>query len=126
MGDGIEPEAEIGSAAYTRRVPRKRMAASVLFTDGQGRFLVCEPTYKRVLDCPGGAVEAEESPLLAAGREVKEELGLAVEPDRLLAVDYVPPMQDRTEGVVLVFDGGVLSREQTDVIVPNTPAVKCD
>lgn len=46
-------EVGIGSPEYTARLPRKRMAATVLFTDEQGRFMVCDPTYKQVLDCPG-------------------------------------------------------------------------
>ena len=65
---------------------------------------------------PGGAVERDESPRQAAVREVKEELGLAVEPGRLLAVDWVPPRPERSGGLVTVFDGGVLSAEQVDGI----------
>ena len=50
---------------------RKRMAATVLFTDAQGRVLVVEPTYKPRWELPGGAVERDESPWRAAGREVE-------------------------------------------------------
>ncbi len=57
-------------------------------------------------------MEADESPYAAAVREVAEELGLRVRPDRLLVVDWVPPQPDRTEGLMLVFDGGMLPSEQ--------------
>jgi ADP-ribose pyrophosphatase YjhB (NUDIX family) len=70
----------------------------VLFTDGVGRVLICEPTYKEVWEAPGGAVEEGESPREAAAREVKEELGLVVEPGRLLGLDYVPALDGRTRG----------------------------
>jgi 8-oxo-dGTP diphosphatase len=96
------------SADYTATLPRKRMGAAVLFSDGAGRVLLVEPTYKPYWEIPGGAVEADESPRDAAVRELKEELGLACSPGRLLAVDWVPPRQGRTEGLMLVFDGGVL------------------
>lgn len=91
---------------------RKRMAATVLYFDAAGRVLIVEPTYVPYWELPGGAVEADESPYAAACREVHEELGLSRPAGRLLAVDWVPPRPDRTEGVVLVFDGGELSADE--------------
>lgn len=107
---------DIGSAEHTRSIPRKRSAATVVFTDAAGRVLLCEPTYKQVWEAPGGAVEADESPRDAAVREVCEELGLVVEPGRMVAVDYVPPIEGRTEGLIFVYDGGRLTDEQAAAI----------
>jgi 8-oxo-dGTP pyrophosphatase MutT (NUDIX family) len=94
---------------HTATLPRKRMAATVLYFDDDGRVLIVEPTYTDHWELPGGAVEADESPHAAACREVREELGVALPVGRLLAVDWVPPQRGRTESVVIVFDGGVLS-----------------
>lgn len=69
---------------------------------------------------PGGAVEADESPYDAAVRELKEELGLSVVPGRLLVVDWVPPRTDRTDGIMLVYDGGVL--DPTKAVEIHLPA----
>jgi 8-oxo-dGTP pyrophosphatase MutT (NUDIX family) len=88
------------------------MAATVLYFDDAGRVLVVEPTYKPYWELPGGAVDADESPYAAALREVREELALSRPVGRLLAVDWVPPRPDRTEGLVMVFDGGVLSADE--------------
>lgn len=107
---------DIGSAEHTRSIPRKRSAATVVFTDEVGRVLLCEPTYKQVWEAPGGAIEADESPRDGAVREVREELGLVVEPGRLVAVDYVPPIEGRTEGLIFVYDGGGLTDEQAAAI----------
>lgn len=41
-------------------------------------------------------------------RELKEDLGLSVTPGRLLAANWVPPRAGRTEGLMFVYDGGVL------------------
>jgi 8-oxo-dGTP diphosphatase len=87
---------------FTATLPRKRMAAAVLLSDALG---------------PGGTVEADESPYAAAVRELKEELDLAVQPGRLLVIDWVPPQPDRTEGLMMVFDGAVLTPEQTAQIL---------
>lgn len=43
-------------------------------------------------------------------------LALPVQPGRLLALDWVPPRPHRTEGLMMVFDGGILTPEQTTQI----------
>jgi 8-oxo-dGTP pyrophosphatase MutT (NUDIX family) len=98
---------------FTATLPRKRMGAAALLSDDQGRVLLVEPTYKDYWEIPGGTVEADESPYAAVVRELEEELGLPVRVDRLLVTDWVPPRRGRTEGLMLVFDGGTLTSEQT-------------
>jgi 8-oxo-dGTP pyrophosphatase MutT (NUDIX family) len=98
---------------YVAGLARKRMAAGVVFRDREGRVLLVEPSYKPNWEIPGGAVEADESPWAAATRELGEELGWDRPPGRLLVVDHVRPQDSRPEGVVFVFDGGVL--DETDL-----------
>jgi 8-oxo-dGTP diphosphatase len=108
---------------YVASLARKRMAATAFFRDEQGRVLVVNPVYKPVWDLPGGAAEADESPRAACRREVAEELGLDRPPGRVLAVDWVPARAigpDKTvlpDGVIIVFDGGVLSPGEVKEIV---------
>jgi 8-oxo-dGTP pyrophosphatase MutT (NUDIX family) len=92
------------------------MAASAFFRDAAGRVLLVDPVYKEPWDLPGGAVEAEESPHAACRREVLEELGLDRPPGRVLAVDWVPSRPERPEGLVIVYDGGVLSTQEAAAI----------
>jgi ADP-ribose pyrophosphatase YjhB (NUDIX family) len=92
------------------------MAAGALFRDGTERVLLVDPTYKETWDLPGGAVEAEESPHAACRREVGEELGLDRPPGRVPAVDWVPSRPERPEGLIVVYDGGVLSAEEIAAI----------
>lgn len=99
---------------YVAGLNRKRMVAGVLFRDTVGRVLLVEPSYKPNWEIPGGAVEADESPWAAAARELTEELCWDRPLGRLLVVDYVRPQDSRPEGVVFVFDGGVL--HETDVV----------
>jgi len=102
---------------YVASLARKRMAAGALFRDARGRVLLVDPAYKPAMDLPGGAVEAEESPHAACRREVAEELGLDRAPGRVLAVDWVPSRPERPEGVVIVYDGGILADEEISQIV---------
>jgi len=102
---------------YVASLARKRMAATAFFRDSAGRVLLVDPAYKPTWDLPGGAVEAEESPHAACRREVAEELGLDRQPGRVLAVDWVPSRPERPEGLIVVYDGGVLSEAEIKEIV---------
>jgi ADP-ribose pyrophosphatase YjhB (NUDIX family) len=99
-----------------RTQPRKRVAADVLFRDEAGRILLVDPTYKPDWDLPGGMAEANEPPLDAAIREVREELGLDYRGGRLLVVDWVAPHGPWDDCLMFLFDGGVLSEEEQAAI----------
>lgn len=103
---------------FTERLPKKRMAAGALFFDGSGRILIVKPTYRPEWLVPGGVVEHGESPLAACAREIREELGLALDPRRLLCLDYQSADADGTEALHFVFLGGVLSPDQIARITP--------
>ncbi len=89
----------------------RRMGSGALFRDKRGRVLLVNPTYKPVWEIPGGAIEVGESPRQACRRELKEELGLEIEPGRLLVFDWLPAESARPDGWMFVFDGGVLSED---------------
>ena len=108
--------AQPADADFYASLPRKRMAAGLLLRDGAGRALLVRPRYKSNWEIPGGVVEADESPRAAVLREIDEELGLSRIPGRLLAVDWVPPHGARTEGLMLVFDGGTLTPDEIAAI----------
>ncbi|GHB46811.1 ADP-ribose pyrophosphatase [Streptomyces xanthochromogenes] len=104
-------------AAYIAGLPRVLAGAAMLFRDAEGRVLLVEPNYREGWVLPGGTVESDtaETPRRAARRETLEEIGLDVEPGRLLAVDWVhgaarPPI------VAYLYDGGVLDEKALDSI----------
>jgi 8-oxo-dGTP pyrophosphatase MutT (NUDIX family) len=88
-------------------LPRKRAISQMLVRDEDSRVLLCQLTYKNDWDLPGGVVEVGESPQLAVGREVLEELGLSIDPGPLLLTDWLPPWSGWDDALCLVFDGGV-------------------
>ncbi|MFE5479732.1 NUDIX domain-containing protein [Nocardia sp. NPDC056541] len=116
--------AETEQAEAIAALPRKRMGAGMLFVDEQDRVLLVEPTYKQHWEIPGGVVETGESPRAAACREVAEELGLHVSPGRLLVVDWVPPGLYPDDGLMLIYDGGSLSVEQTSAITVQAEEIR--
>ena len=98
-------------------LPRKRAISQMLVRDPAGRVLLCQLTYKRDWDLPGGVVEVNESPRLAVQREVEEELGLDIEPGDLLLTDWLPAWGGWDDAVCLVFDGGTRPAGVLDEVV---------
>ncbi|WP_135363737.1 NUDIX hydrolase [Halosimplex halophilum] len=64
-------------------------AARVAVVDGD-ELLLCEvgvPGVANTWETPGGRLEADEDPPVAAARELREETGLTVDPDALVMFD---------------------------------------
>src|SRR5262249_40827578 len=70
--------------------PSFMVGAMALIQDEQGRILVLEHTYRRDVPwgLPGGWLKYSESPENGLMREVREETGLDVSVDELLAADF--------------------------------------
>ncbi|WP_250035690.1 NUDIX domain-containing protein [Paractinoplanes maris] len=109
---------------YFASLPRKLVGAGALITDEDGRLLLVEPTYKDAWEIPGGVVEAAESPRAGVQRELLEELGLPIPVGQLLVVDWNPPRPeapDRPDGLMFVFDAGVLTPARAaEITLPAT------
>ncbi|MET7682083.1 NUDIX hydrolase [Streptomyces sp. NPDC005423] len=99
-------------ATYIAGLPRIIAGAAALFRDGEGRILLVEPNYREGWALPGGTIESDEgeTPRQGARRETAEEIGLDLEPGRLLAVDWVPGTA-RPPLVAYLYDGGVLDAD---------------
>ncbi|MFI6883756.1 NUDIX domain-containing protein [Streptosporangium canum] len=91
---------------------RKRVTADALLRDTAGRLLLVRPTYKDGWDLPGGMAEANESPTDAVRRELREELGLNVQLNALLCVDWITPHGPWDDLLAFIFDGGTLTESQ--------------
>jgi len=89
--------------------PRKRVSADALIRDPQGRILLVDPGYKPGWDLPGGMAEANESPAACIQRELREELGLALRPGRVLVIDWVPPHSVWDDMIAFIFHAGTLT-----------------
>ena len=105
-------------------LPRKRAIGQLLARDTDGRVLLCQLTYKPDWDLPGGVVEVGESPQTAVGREVEEELGLAIPPGALLLTDWLPPWSGWDDALCLVFDGGVHPASLLEEVVRQTREIQ--
>jgi ADP-ribose pyrophosphatase YjhB (NUDIX family) len=104
-------------ATYIAGLPRVLAAAATVFRDVHGRVLLVEPNYREGWALPGGTIESDEgeSPRQAARRETAEEIGLDLEPGRLLAIDWArgpkrPPI------AAYLYDGGVLDEAELKAI----------
>ena len=87
--------------------PRACSAAAVVIRDPTGRVLLLETSYKADWEVPGGLVEPGEDVASAARREVREELGMELEPGPLLALDTWPTDGRTPDMTLALLDGGV-------------------
>lgn len=97
--------------AFIAGLPTRRMASAAVIRDEQNRLLAVKPNYKDGWTLPGGTVEAHESPRLGCFREVLEEVGLDLEPGRLLVIVHALKMGGWGDSANYLYDGGVISSE---------------
>jgi 8-oxo-dGTP diphosphatase len=90
-----------------------RIAAGALFVDGD-RILLVHKTYGNGWDIPGGYAEVGESPAAACQRELKEELGIQREVQRLLIVDWAPHVNEGDK-ILYIFDCGKLEADENRI-----------
>ncbi len=94
-------------------LPTKRVIGQGILRDENGRVLLCELTYKREWDLPGGVVEVGESPAHGVAREIKEELDIDVTVHGLITVNWLPPWRGWDDACIFVFD---LGRASSDLV----------
>ncbi|MGC0423108.1 NUDIX domain-containing protein [Embleya sp. AB8] len=116
--DGIDEPASRELIDYCAGLPGVVVGTSVLLRDRHGGLVVVEPNYKPGLDLPGGMAEPGEAPHQAAGREVREELGLDVPVGRLLAVCTTSAEVYGRVILDFLFDGPTLTDEQVTELAP--------
>jgi mutator protein MutT len=103
------------------------LAAAACIRDEKGRVLLLQRgDGENLWGFPGGAVEPGERADEAATREVREEIGLAVEPVALIGVYSNPeytftyPNGDRVQPVTLFFEcrvlGGDLQPDMCEIV----------
>jgi 8-oxo-dGTP pyrophosphatase MutT (NUDIX family) len=90
-----------------------RIAAGALFVD-ENRLLLVRKTYGNQWDIPGGYVDVGESPAAACRRELREELGIDRQPQRLLVVDWAPN-DGEGDKILYVFDCGEAGDDVTRI-----------
>lgn len=111
-------------AQYLAARNRKLMSSTMIFLDAEGQVLILETTYKTNWEVPGGGVEKNESPIQAAIRETKEELGITITNPKFLGVDYRHTQEEKEEMMHFVFFGGVLTHNQIADIILQEDEVK--
>jgi ADP-ribose pyrophosphatase YjhB (NUDIX family) len=87
------------------QTPRHSVSVAAVVTDDTNRVLVIQRRDNGAWELPGGVLELDETPEAGARREVREETGVEVEPQRLTGV-----YKNMSLGVVaLVFRARVIT-----------------
>lgn len=115
-GDAAPGTREGFSAVLDTTMPVKRVIAQGLLRDRDGRVLLCETTYKRDWDLPGGIVDPDEAPSDTVAREVREELGVDLRVGRLLVLSWLPRYLGWSDAVQCVYDLGTHDADVVDTL----------
>jgi 8-oxo-dGTP pyrophosphatase MutT (NUDIX family) len=107
------------TALMDSALPKKRLIAHVIVRDTTGRVLLCQVSYKKDLELPGGVVEPDEDPATGASREMHEELGVALPLVGILAIDWLPRWEGWGDAVEILYDGGVHDPSLVDTLQPD-------
>jgi 8-oxo-dGTP pyrophosphatase MutT (NUDIX family) len=125
IADDPEPHSRDGFIAILNAgLPTKRVISQGLLRDEQGRVLLCELTYKREWDLPGGVVEVGEAPSIGLVRELQEELGITVEVRDLITVNWLPAWRGWDDACIFLFDLGVVDSSITDGMTLQATEIK--
>lgn len=118
LPEGIRLDTEAQRLAGIRilneRLPKKRLIAQGVLRSSHGAVLLCELTYKKDWDLPGGVVDPGESPAQCVVREIDEELGIDVTVHGLLAVNWLPPYRGWDDALLCLFDLGIVDEAVLD------------
>ena len=118
--DDPRPDTVTGwTALMDSALPKKRVIAHVVVRDTGGRVLLCQVSYKKDLELPGGVVEPDEDPATGASREMEEELGTALPLLGILAIDWLPRWEGWGDAVEILYDGGVHDPSLIDQLRPD-------
>lgn len=107
------------TAVMNSVTPRKRLIAHALVTDTVGRVALCETSFKRDWELPGGIVEPGESPRIGCEREIVEELGISLTLNRVLVIDWLPPHLGWEDATELVFSVAPVTPDVVATVRPD-------
>ena len=104
--DALPDESSVSTAAtfLNKKLPRTRIISQALIRDDAGRVMLCELSYKRFWDLPGGVVDPHESPAHAVLRELREELSVEGKIVDLRVTSWLPPWRGWDDAMLFVFD----------------------
>lgn len=104
--EGLPDETTVSKAAVylNRKLPKTRTITQGLVRDDVGRVMLCELSYKKFWDLPGGVVDPHESPAHALVREIAEELGATASITALRVVSWLPPWRGWDDAMLYLFE----------------------
>jgi ADP-ribose pyrophosphatase YjhB (NUDIX family) len=101
---------------YFSNLPKKHIGAGVLIFNKSHQLLIVKPSYKDGWSIPGGGVDIDETPIMAAVRETKEEVNLNLENITLVCVEYTTKKGIKPETIQFIFNGGELEENEISKI----------
>lgn len=81
----------------------------------EGRILLIRNSYKSFVTVPGGGLKAKEEPSVAAARELREEVGIEIEPKALRRVGTFYSGYEFTRDAIALFEARLSEKPRVEV-----------
>lgn len=102
---------------WVRTLDRRPASAVMYLEDDDGRLLVVKSNYKKHWSLPGGIVDKGETPLTAAIREVKEEVGLTIDSTNVTFKAVVSRQSSLFNSYQFVFAAPLYSYQVSEIVL---------
>lgn len=100
---------------WLETLDKRAASATVILETPDEKILVLKSDYKQRWSIPGGFIEAGETSKTTAIREVREEIGLSLDPDRLDFYAVIDRTSDKAQTYQFIFYAKLAS-EAVDTI----------
>jgi len=101
--------------AWFKGLESRVSSAGILLENENGELLIVKANYKDYWTLPGGVIDAGEMPLQAAIREVREEVGVSVDP-AALSFGWIASRRGPVEFTYQFVFKALLPRDSTVVL----------
>ncbi len=92
------------AARLVWRLTKPHHSGAVVMLWHEGKVLLVRSSYRTAWMAPGGGIEAHETPVQAAVREVSEELGLRISPEAMSLVLVTEHFWENRHDKVYIFE----------------------
>lgn len=114
----MKPISDEQTDAFLARLDKRFASANILLELPDGKIIIVKSWYKKRWSVPGGLIDAGESPLQAACREVREEVGLVIDPERVRFRLVISQTSERLGGsYAFIFVTQVTTEELSHVVL---------
>lgn len=102
-----------------KTLPSRPAGAGIVLLNSDGKAVCVKANYKSYWTFPGGKIDDGEHPKTAAMRETAEEVGIALDPKKVIFVLTVSQLVDGVYSYYFLYEAQITDEQQTNMQLPD-------